>query len=144
MAAERLPILPCACASLRRAARAVTNAYAMELRGSGLNPTQFTLLQAIDRSGPSSQKALGELLGIDTATLTRTLAPLERRGWVRADEGTDRRQTRWSLTPVGLRRLVAASHSWKRAQNRLREQLGSERWIRLMSDLVVVGTLARE
>ena len=128
MAAEALPPLPCACASLRRAARAVTSAYAFELRGSGLNPTQFTLLQALDRSGPSTQGTLGDLLALDSATLTRTLAPLGRRGWIRAERGEDRREIRWELTPTGLRRLVAASHAWKRAQTRLREQLGERRW----------------
>src|SRR5437773_6312731 len=90
--------LPCACASLRRAARAVTRAYALELRGTGLNPTQFTLLWALDRMGPSPQGALGELLAIDSATLTRTLAPLARRGWIRAERGADRRERRWQVS----------------------------------------------
>src|SRR5205814_7016460 len=38
-----LPPLVCACASLRRAARAVTHAYDAELRKTGVNPMQFTL-----------------------------------------------------------------------------------------------------
>lgn len=143
MAAEALPPLPCACASLRRAARAVTSAYAFELRGSGLNPTQFTLLQALDRSGPSTQGTLGDLLALDSATLTRTLAPLGRRGWIRAERGEDRREIRWELTPTGLRRLVAASHAWKRAQTRLREQLGERRWGRLAGDLAAVAAAAQ-
>ncbi|HZD40950.1 MAG TPA: hypothetical protein VE131_09530 [Terriglobales bacterium] len=45
--AHRLPVLPCACANLRRAARAVTRLYDQELRGTGLNVTQLTLLQAL-------------------------------------------------------------------------------------------------
>ena len=142
MAAELLAILPCACANLRRAARAVTKSYAMELRGTGLNPTQFTLLQALDRSGPSSQRALGEFLGIESTTLTRTLAPLERRGWIRAAEGDDRRQIRWTITPTGLRRFVAASHAWKRAQAQLRKRLGAERWNRLAADLAAISSAA--
>ena len=114
----------------------------MELRGTGLNPTQFTLLQALDRSGPSSQRALGEFLGIESTTLTRTLAPLERRGWIRAAEGVDRRQIRWAITPSGLRRLVSASHAWKRAQAQLRERLGAERWNRLGADLAAISSAA--
>ena len=131
-------VLPCACASLRRAARAVTSAYTLELRGTGLNPTKFTLLWALDRNGPSTQKALAELLAIDSATLTRTLAPLARRGWIRAERGDDRREIRWEITPNGLRRMVAASHAWKRAQLRLRDRLGSDRWTRLLNDLASI------
>ena len=140
--------LPCACASLRRATRAVTSAYALELRGTGLNPTQFTLLWALDRMGPSPQGALGELLAIESATLTRTLAPLARRGWIRAERGADRRERRWQVTTTGLRRLVGATHAWKRAQRRLRELLGPDRLGRLLSDLTTVtgaaGTLSEE
>ena len=44
-----LPPLVCACASLRRAARAVTQAYDAELRTTGMNPTQFTLLHFLAR-----------------------------------------------------------------------------------------------
>jgi DNA-binding MarR family transcriptional regulator len=141
--AKGLTPLPCACASLRRAARAVTSAYAFNLRGTGLNPTQFTLLQVLDRSGPSTQGTLGDFLALDSATLTRTLAPLARRGWIRAERGADRRQIRWEITHTGLRRLVAASHDWKRAQTRLREQLGERRWGRMAGDLAAVAAAAQ-
>src|SRR5213593_637056 len=51
MTPESLPALACACASLRRAARAVTQLYDTELQGTGLRATQFTLLQALERKG---------------------------------------------------------------------------------------------
>ena len=44
-----LPVLDCACASLRRAARAVTQLYEAALQDTGLRATQFTLLQALER-----------------------------------------------------------------------------------------------
>src|SRR5207302_1262306 len=83
VAAESVPALPCACANLRRAARAVTRDYEAALKATGLNPTQHTLLQALDLLGLSPQGALGELLAIDSTTLTRTLRPLERGGAVK-------------------------------------------------------------
>jgi DNA-binding MarR family transcriptional regulator len=138
-----VPLLPCACASLRRAARAVTSAYTREFRTTGLNPTKFTLLWTLDRMGPNTQGALANLLAIDSATLTRTLAPLARRGWIRAERGVDRRQIRWEITTTGQRRLVGASHAWKRAQNRLRDRLGVERWNRLLADLSAVSGAAQ-
>src|SRR2546422_469765 len=86
-----LPALDCACASLRRAARAVTQLYEAALQDTGLRATQFTLLQALERQGRSPQTAVGELRALDPTTLSRTLRPLARAGWVRAGAGADRR-----------------------------------------------------
>jgi DNA-binding MarR family transcriptional regulator len=138
-AADRLPILSCACASLRRAARAVTRSYEAALKESGLQPTQFTLLQALEVMGQSSQRALADLLALDSTTLTRSLSPLEKRGWIRSGPGRDRREVRWSLTPAGRRLLAAALPAWERAQAHLRARLGASRWERLAADLAVVG-----
>ena len=121
----------------------MTSLYAVEFRGTGLNPTKFTLLQALDRLGPSSQGTLGDVLAIDSATLSRTLAPLERRGWIRSERGEDRRQIRWELTPAGSRRLAGATVAWKRAQRALRDQLGAERWDRLIGDLATIAGVTR-
>jgi len=143
MAAEPLPVLPCACASLRRAARAVTRSYEVALRDTGLKPTQFTLLQALELLGPSPQGALGDLLALDSTTLTRTLGPLERAGWIRAGAGSDRRQLRWALTPAGRRRLDRARPAWKRAQDRLRARLGATPWEHLLTDLAAVAGAAQ-
>jgi len=137
-----VPALPCACANLRRAARAVTRDYEAALKGTGLTPTQHTLLQALDLLGLSPQGALGELLAIDSTTLTRTLRPLERAGWVRGS-GADRREVRWALTPLGRRRLERARPAWERAQARLRTRLGAETWARLAADLAAVAGAAR-
>src|SRR2546430_1296990 len=94
MARESLPLLACACASLRRTARVVTQLYETELQGTGLRATQFTLLQALEQLGAASQGALGRLLALDATTLSRTLPPLERAGWIRAAAGRDRKSTR--------------------------------------------------
>ena len=144
MPADLLPALDCACASLRRAARAVTRAYETELRDAGLRATQFTLLQALERMGTSPQTALGELLALDSTTLSRTLRPLARAGWIREGEGTDRREVRWSLTPAGRRRLARAQPSWERAQARLRARLSAKHWKLLVDDLATVAAAAAQ
>src|SRR3989442_6827749 len=139
MRADPLPALDCACASVRRAARAVTRAYETELRDAGLRATQFTLLQALERTGSSPQSALGDLLALDTTTLSRTLRPLARAGWIRVGKGTDQRQVRWSLTPAGRRRLARAKPAWERAQARLRARLRPAQWKMLFGDLAAVA-----
>src|ERR1700733_15531166 len=92
--------LPCACANLRRADRVVTQFYDAALRPGGLHVTQFTLLQALYHAPEISQKQLAELLAIDSTTLTRTLAPLRRKGWLHSEAGADRRELRLSLTAI--------------------------------------------
>ena len=143
MARESLPALACACASLRRTARVVTQLYDTELQGTGLRVTQFTLLQALEQMGAGSQGALGRLLALDATTLSRSLPPLERAGWIRAAAGRDRREVRWSLTPAGRRRLASALPAWERAQERLRTALPARYWRMLTEDLAAVGAAAR-
>lgn len=141
---EPLPPLVCACASLRRAARAVTQSYDAELRAAGVNPTQFSLLHFLSRFGEMSQGKLGELLAIDTTTLTRTLEPLRKSGWIRARAGDDRRVRHWSLTPAGERKRASAAPHWEAAQARLRARLGAGRFQSLLSELAIVADSARE
>src|ERR1051325_10331490 len=94
--------LPCACAGLRRAARAVTRLYDEALRPSGLRVTQFSLMQVLGRArGTLTQGTLGDLLALDSTTLSRTLRPLERRGWIRTVPGPDRRGRRPGPTQPG-------------------------------------------
>src|SRR5271154_3105918 len=128
--------LPCACANLRRAARVVTKYYDEVLRPSGLHVTQFTLLQALNHVAEMSQKQLAELLEIDSSTLTRTLAPLRRKGWLRFQAGADRRELRLSLTATGEREYKRALPYWQRAQKGLERELGKENWTRLIDAAV--------
>jgi DNA-binding MarR family transcriptional regulator len=126
------PALPCACASLRRAARAVTQFYGQVMRESGLEVTQFTLLQTLQRTGPLTQGRLGELLAMDSTTLTRTLRPLEKRGWIASRPGKDRRERYWRLTSAGRRVLGRIEPLWRQAQSRLQHALGRAGWEALM------------
>lgn len=77
-----LPVLPCACANLRRASRAVTQLYDAQLREVAVTIAQFTLLQTLSIAGQLTQRRLGEILVLDSTTLSRTLRPLEKRRWV--------------------------------------------------------------
>lgn len=131
-----MPLLPCACASLRRASRAVTQLYERHLRTSGLRITQFTLLQALALAGELTQGELGDALAIDSTTLSRTLRPLELAGWVRSRPGKDdRRERHWQLTAAGRRTLRAALPAWRAAQRELRNRIGDTGWQALVGGL---------
>jgi DNA-binding MarR family transcriptional regulator len=142
-AVSNVPPLPCACASLRRAARAVTQLYDRELRSAGQGVAQFTLLEVLAVNRGITQGHLGGLLALDSTTLSRTLRPLARRGWIAARRGGDRRERQWRLTPAGRRQLERARPCWERAQKRLRESLGSAAFSALLSRLPAITRAAR-
>lgn len=125
---RRRPPLGCACASLRRAARAVTQFYERELRGTGLKATQYSLIQAIGTAGEIGQGRLGDYLALDTTTLSRTLKTVEQSGWIVSIAGTDRRERYWRLTQAGRDKWDEARPHWKRAQQKLRENLDDTSW----------------
>ena len=130
-----LPVLPCACANLRRASRAVSQIYDEQVRRAGLTIGQFTLLQVLVRAGELTQGSLGQILVLDSTTLTRTLRPLEREGWIRRKPGRDRRERRIVLTKAGRARYRRALPGWNRAQKAIRARLGPKRWKELLAEL---------
>jgi DNA-binding MarR family transcriptional regulator len=128
--------LPCACATLRRTARLVTQLYEEALRPIGIRATQFTLLQALKLAPGISQKQLAEVLGTDSTTLTRTLALLHKRGWLSARVGADRRALRLELAKAGEKQYERALPYWQSAQKRLKQALGDSNWNKMMDAVV--------
>jgi DNA-binding MarR family transcriptional regulator len=122
------PPLPCLCANIRRVSRAITQRYEEALRPVGLTITQFTILQALSLAGDISQGRLGEILAMDSTTLTRTLGVMNRQGWVSKVHGADRRERQLRLTRAGKSEFNRAVPYWQRSQESLRNQLGKERW----------------
>jgi DNA-binding MarR family transcriptional regulator len=127
-----IPSLPCMCASFRRAARALTQHYDLALRPLGMRATQFSVLQALSLAGEVSQGELGEILAMDSTTLTRTLEIMGRRGWIAKRQGKDRRERWLHLAKNGEAQLNRALPHWQKVQARLRHQLGDQRWDSLL------------
>lgn len=134
--------LPCMCASVRRAARVMTQIYDDAMRPEGLRATQFSILQALSLTGPTLQGNLGEILAIDSTTLTRSMGLLRRRGWTEVLPGKDRRERWLGLTKAGERELARLDPVWKKAQGDVRKRLGGDRWQQLMALSVDVAELS--
>jgi DNA-binding MarR family transcriptional regulator len=128
-----LPALPCMCASIRRASRALTQIYDEALRPLGLRATQFTVLQALSRTGEVSQGELGRILAMDSTTLTRTLDIMARHGWIRKQRGQDRRERRLRLGKTGHEKFRRALPAWERAQAQVRRRIGDAGWRELLN-----------
>jgi len=132
MSRSSIPELPCMCGSFRRTARALTQMYEEAMRPVRLRSTQFTILQALELAGEVSQGRLGEMLAMDSTSLTRTLAIMRRAGWVSEERGEDRRERRIRLSSAGKAKLMRAWPVWEKVQTRLRRKLGNEKWESLL------------
>src|SRR6059058_1662094 len=116
--------LPCYCATLRQAARAVTVLYEDMLAGSGLHATQFTALQLLDSAPNLTTTELAEALGVDQTTATRTLALIKKAGLASDTIGLDRRQRRWALSAQGQLLVRRLTPRWEAAQEAFEKRLG--------------------
>ena len=93
----------CACANLRKAARAVTQLYDAALAPSGLKATQFTLLVTSRLSGEATINGLAERMAMDRTTLSRNLKPLVRDGLLEVSPGGDGRTRLVRISLEGTR-----------------------------------------
>jgi DNA-binding MarR family transcriptional regulator len=120
----KLQTLPCYCATLRQAARAATVLYEEALSGSGVRSTQFTILQALKTAPDLQTTELGQLIGIDQTTATRTLALMRKSKLLEDSTGTDRRERRWRLTSFGEATYRKLLPKWESVQALVERRLG--------------------
>jgi DNA-binding MarR family transcriptional regulator len=131
----------CLCHKARMAARAVTRAYDRALRSTGMRITQFTILVAASVAGGVALGRLAEILGLERTTLTRNLSVLEREGLIQMIN-PDGRTRNVLITPAGNARLNAALPLWSRAQEKLRQKFGTQKWEMLQDDLAKLAASA--
>ncbi|TDC08985.1 MarR family transcriptional regulator [Actinomadura bangladeshensis] len=109
-----------------------------ELRPLGIDVREFTMLLALDMYGPSSQRRLIDLTGIDKSTMVRIIDALERAGLVRRERvPEDRRAYSVMLTDDGRHTL----ESGRRAGADVGERLFG--WLRPDERDQIIGLLRR-
>jgi DNA-binding MarR family transcriptional regulator len=96
----------------------MTGVYDRHLAEAGLTVGQYSLLVNIGAETlPLSR--LARRTATDRTTLTRTLAPLVRAGWVVVAQGEDARTRLVALTDAGRRKAKTAGALWRRAQHQI-------------------------
>lgn len=136
-------VLRCACATVRRTDRVLTQFYDEILAPSGLYITQFTLLATLSQAAPVTINRLAEIMDMDRTTLSRNLEVLVKQHMVRIEEGEDRRMRQVHLTQEGEQALRRALPLWQEAQARIEHALGRERFDGLLTDLSAARAAAR-
>jgi DNA-binding MarR family transcriptional regulator len=134
----------CTARNLRKATRAISGLFEEEMRPSGLRISQFGLLVALALAEEATVSRLAGLLDLDRTTMTRNLAPLERRGLVVSAASDDARNRVLRLTEKGRDTLARALPIWARVQARIVRGLGDVRWKGLLGDLHATTSLARD
>ncbi len=135
----------CACFAARRASRAITRLYEEPVAGAGLEPTQFTLLNALRLLEPAPIGRLAWGIQAEETTVARNLRLLERKGLVSiAPAERDRRVREVRLTRAGRERLDEAHDGWLEAQRKLEARLGRRRARALVKSLQEAADLLRE
>lgn len=137
-----LPEIECVCATVRRAARLVTQLYDNELRDR-LPAAQFALLTAIGAHPGVSQKRIAEALAFDKTTMSRNLKLLEQKRWIRETSTSDQRERAFRTTTAGSQRLAAAWPAWTRAQQRLRDAMSAQEWTEIRAALTTLTAAAQ-
>ena len=120
----KLQSLPCYCATIRQAARAITVLYEEVLGDTGLHATQYTALQLLEQAPDLTTTELAQMIGIDQTTATRTLALIKKAGLAADTVGNDRRQRRWTLTSKGQAQVSALRPRWEAAQAAFEKRIG--------------------
>jgi len=132
----------CACANLRKAARALTQIFDEALAPSGLRTTQFTLLVTSRLMGESTINEIAERMAMDRTTLSRNLKPLARNGLLEVRPGEDGRTRLVQITSAGEQALEEAYPLWQQAQQETVGVLGEERHEALLGDVARTLSLA--
>jgi DNA-binding MarR family transcriptional regulator len=124
----------CVAFNLRKTARAVSKIYDQEMRGAPIRGPLFSVLVIISKRRSASISGLANDIGLDRTTLTRNLKPLEKRGLIRIAPGTNRSKD-VTLLPKGEAALQESMAYWRKAQEKVVQALGEDRWQRMRHDL---------
>ncbi|WP_026585266.1 MarR family winged helix-turn-helix transcriptional regulator [Bacillus sp. J33] len=112
----------------------------------GLYAAQWSIIYRLKTGGPSTQKELSSYLGVEAPTMTRTLARLEKAGWIKRTSGQDKREKKISLTDAAINEYDTWLQSVRKSESQVLNNITEEEistMIRLMAKMrenMVPGT----
>lgn len=103
--------------------RQLTAALNEVLRPYGLFSAQWSIVYYLHQSGAQSLTQIWQTLAVEAPTVTRTVARLEKLGWVMRVEGQDRREKIIMLTPTAEQQLPAIQQAVQQFEQQAVRQL---------------------
>lgn len=106
----------CIARRLRQVNRTVTRLYDEALRSHGLTVNQLNILAVIISEKQIRPGQLGQTLGMEKSTVSRTVDRMVSKGWLKVAQGQDHRTQLLTVTPKGHRLLLAVTPVWDTLQ----------------------------
>lgn len=113
--------------NLKKTTRKISAYYDEILKPSGLKATQFSVLIVVAMGEASSISGISRLVDVDRTTLQRSIDILARDGILNVQSESKGNVRNISITPSGNRKLELAIDLWKKAQESITKELGSEK-----------------
>ena len=111
----------------RLLSRIITSVYDDSLSAVGLKVSQFSVLNAVASREDALPAELAKFLEMDESTLSRNVARMCARGWLRLEPGEDdRRSHQIRLTDMGKALLRKSYPAWQQAQGQVAHKLGPD------------------
>lgn len=109
----------CIARRLRQINRLVTRLYDDALRPLGFTTNQLNILATVVSRGPIPPGQLGQMLGMEKSTVSRTIDRMYNHGWIDIGPGKDKRSQSLKATPQGRQLLLAAAPVWHELQTKV-------------------------
>ncbi|NJM97421.1 MAG: winged helix-turn-helix transcriptional regulator [Phormidesmis sp. RL_2_1] len=106
----------CLARRLRQVNRTVTRLYDDALRPHGLTINQLNILAVIISEQHIRPGQLGQTLGMEKSTVSRTVDRMVGKGWLQVSRGQDSRTQVLSVTTKGHQLLLAVTPIWDNLQ----------------------------
>ncbi len=121
--------------------RLVSRAFENALRPVGISLPQLEMLSALTIvSRPIRPTELADLLSIERSTMSRNLALMEAKGWIKTTETSPTgRSLTVQISKAGTSQLAAAEKAWRTAQRTVLSALGEQAVSTLDSWLAALG-----
>lgn len=85
----------------------------------GLYSGQWPIIYRLYTNGECSQAELSTYLGVEAPTMTRTLIRMEKSGWIKKEQGKDKREKKINLTE----KAIGMYPVWTEAINLFEERI---------------------
>jgi len=135
---------PCACTTIRKANRSLFRFYEKAMAGTGVSITQFSILRALNRKGPTALSVLADTLVMERTSLYRTIAPMVEGGSIALENGDNKKIKVAALTPAGTALMESAKPQWEAAQQQFTAAIGEAEWAALSATLLSVPTIVSD
>ncbi|MGD1895768.1 MAG: MarR family winged helix-turn-helix transcriptional regulator [Phormidesmis sp.] len=106
----------CVARRLRQVNRTITRLYDEALRPHGLTVNQLNILAVIISEKQIRPGQLGQSLGMEKSTVSRTVDRMVRKDWIKVTPGEDSRTQLLSVTPKGRKLLLSVTPIWDNLQ----------------------------